>query len=271
MKLIKTILICLISGQLFGTAQIPDFLIYQGDTVAIYSNPLEGYFERKGTRTIGEIEFEQVDYCTALWRGYVGTWKIENDSLFLVSIEIDYCGDNPIEIDLIKEFDSNKIFADWVSFEVLNPFGNRIKYIHQGYESIYEYERGFEFVEGKLITINNYDNRKSRESVYSKEPGILHKFLFENIDWKLVESQNLSNKKRIIARFRIGEDEKPTAIEIVRGVNQQIDKESERVIKLIPDWDVYYRRGKIVETQWTLPIFFDKEFYEKKIKKENGG
>ena len=271
MKLIKTILICLISGQLFGTAQIPDFLIFQDDTLAIFSNPLEGYFDEKGARKIGEIDFEKGNHCTTLWRGYVGTWKIENDSLFLINIEIEYCSDNSIEIDLREEFFSNKIFADWVSFEILNPYGKQIKYIHQGYESIYEFERGFEFVEGELITINNYDNSKSRESVSAKEPTFLHKFFYDNINWKLVESQNLSDKKRVIARFRIGEDEKPTAIEIVRGVNQQIDKEAERIIKLISDWDVYYRRGKIVETQWTLPIFFDKEFYEKKIKKENGG
>jgi hypothetical protein len=271
MNLIKTILICLISGQLFGTAQIPDFLIYQDDTLAIYSNPLEGYFDKKGERTIGEIDFEKGFHCTALWRGYVGTWQIENDSLFLVNLETDYCSDNPTEIDLTKEFNSNRIFANWVSFEILNPFGKQIKYVHQGYESIYEYERGFEFVEGNLITINNYDNSKSRESVYTKETEILHKFLYENINWKLVESQKISDNKRVIARFRIGENEKPTGIEIMRGVNPKIDKEAERIIKLIPEWDVYYRRGKVVETQWTLPIFFDKEFYEKKIKKENGG
>ena len=264
MKFIKTVLVCLISGQLFGTAQIPDFLIYKGDTLSIYSNPLEGYFESKGVRTIGEIDFKKENYCTALSRGYVASWKIENDSLFLVSIETDYCSDNPIEIDLRQEFSRKKIFADWVSIEVINPSGKKIKHIHQGYESIYEYERGFEFIDGHLNTINNYDNRKSRESVYVKEPSILHKFLYENIDWQLVEAQNLSDKKRILARIRIGEDEKPTAIEIVRGVNQQIDKEAERIIKLIPDWDIYYRRGKIIENQQILSIYFDKEFYKKR-------
>jgi hypothetical protein len=267
MKLIKTILICLISGQLFGTAQIPDFLIYQDDTLAIYSNPLESYFHKKGTRTIDEIDFEKGDYCTALWRGYVGTWKIENDSLFLVSIEIDYCSDTPIGIDITKEFGSKKIFADWVSFEIINPFGKQIKYIHQHYESIYEYERGFEFVKGKLIRINKYDNSKSTKSVYTKEPEILHKFLYDNINWDLVESQKLVDKKRVIARFSIGENEKPTKIEIKIGINPEINAEAERIIKLIPDWDIYYKRGKIIKNQWTLSIFFDKEFYEKKLKK----
>lgn len=269
MKLIETMLICLISGQLFGTGQIPDFLIYKGDTLLMYSNPLEGYFDIKGARTIGEIDFEKVNHCTALWRGYVGTWKIKNDSLFLVSIETDYCSNSPIEIDLRTEFPTNKIFAEWVSFEVLSPLGKQIKYIHKGYESIYEYERGFEFIEGKLITINNYDNSKSRESVYTKEPEILHKFLYENIDWELVDSQKNVNKKRVVARFMIGEDEKPIEIEIVRGMNQQINKEAKRIIQLIPEWDVYYRRGKVIETQWILPISFDREFYEKE--ENNGG
>jgi hypothetical protein len=267
MKLIKTILICLISGQLFGTAQIPDFLIYQGDTLAIYANPLEGYFDKKGERTIAGLEMEGM--CTALWRGYVGTWTIERDSLFLISIETDYCSDDPIKLDISQEFGSNKVFADWVSSELINPFGKQIKYIHQGYESIYEYERGFEFINGKLVRENKYDNSKSRESIYSKQPELLHKFLYENINWDLVAAQNLSEKKRVIASFRIGNKEKPTAIKIMRGINPKIDAEAERVLKLIPGWSVYYRRGKILQTQWNLPIFFDKEFYEKKFKKEN--
>lgn len=261
MKWIKTILICWMSGQLFGTAQIPDFLIYQGDTLAIYANPLEDYFDKKGERTIGGLEMEGM--CTALWRGYVGTWIIEKDSLFLVSIETDYCNDNPIDIDISEEFGSNRVFADWVSFEIINPYGKQIKYIHQGYQSIYEYERGFEFLNGKLTQQNNYDNSKSRESIYLEQPELLHKFLYDNINWDLVDAQNLSEKRRVIARFKIGDNEKPTEVKIMRGINPKIDAEAERIIKLIPDWSVYYRRGKILKTQWTLPISFQKEFYKK--------
>lgn len=261
----KIILIYLVNGQVFATIQISDLLIYKGDTLAmIYSNPLESYFDKKDARTIGNTNFEKENHCTALWRRYVATWQIENDSLFLVNLETDYCSKNSIKIDLTKEFGNNKIFADWVSFEILTPFGKHIKNIHQNYESIYEYERGFKFEKGNLISINNYDNSKSKESIYTKESNVLHQFIYENIDWALVKSQKLTNKKKVFTRFSIGENGKPTAIEIIKGIDPQLDKEAERIIKLIPEWDIYYKRGKLIEYQWVLPIFFDKEYYKKK-------
>ena len=274
MKLINAILICLISGQLFGTAQVPDFLIYENDTLSIYSNPLEVYFEQIGSRELPKFEGCS---STACWRGYVGIWELRNDSIFLKEVTTchKYKCDTIVNADLNELFGdrymNNEVFADWISYEIINPHGKQIKYIHQGYESIYEYERGFEFINGKLVKVNNYDNTKSRESVYSKEPELLHKFFYDNIDWKLVESVKLSDKKRVFATIKIGENEKPIEIEIVRGINPEIDKEAERIIKLIPEWEVYYKRGKVVKTQWNLPIYFEKEFYEKKIKKENGG
>ena len=262
----------MISGQLFGTTQIPDFLIYKNDTLPIYSNPLEVYFKQSGSR-----EFPKFKGCssTACWRGYVGIWELRDDSIFLKAITTCHkweC-DTIVNADLKELFGdkyvNNEVFADWISYEIINPYGKQIKYIHQGYESIHEYERGFEFINGKLIRINKYDNTKSRESVYSKKTEILHKFLYDNINWELVESQKLADKKRVIARFKVGKNEKPTEIEIVRGLNPQIDKEAERIIKLIPTWDVYYRRGKVIEIQWTLPISFDKESYERKREANN--
>lgn len=259
MRLIEILLFFLISGQLFGTTQIPDFVIYQRDTLPIRSAPLEEYLNRKGDRKIGGIEMKS--NCTALWKGYVGTWKIEKDSLFLVGIETNCCGKNPIKIDIRKEFGLNKVFADWVSLEIVIPFGKQISYIHQGCEAIYEYEKGFEFINGKLIRINNYNNSKSRKSVSSKDAKTIHKFFYKNIDWNLVESQKLGNPNRVIIKFQVDKDGKPIEIEIIRGINQQIDKEAERIVKLIPEWDVCYRKGNLVKIQWILPIRFDKQFY----------
>jgi len=266
MKQIIIIIFVLTGTQLFGTAQFPDLLIYKGDTFLLHSNPLEVYFDKKGERTIGGIEIK--GSCTALWRGYVATWKLENDSLFLIRIQTDYCDDIPNEVDITKEFNSNKIFADWVSFEIISPYGKQIKYIHQGYQSIYEFERGFDFVNGKLVNINHYDNSKSRQPSITREPEILYKFLYDNVNWELIESQNLTNEKRVIARFKTDENAKPIDIEIEFGINPKIDTEAKRVIGLIPDWDVHFKRGKVIEIKWRLPIIFDKEFYEQKLKKK---
>ena len=49
------------------TAQIAERLRYQGDDVAMCTNPLSDYFAMGGTNPRFESN------CTALWRGYVGS------------------------------------------------------------------------------------------------------------------------------------------------------------------------------------------------------
>lgn len=77
----------LISNKIFGTAQIPDLLIYNNDTVSLYANPLESYYTEDNPRPD-----YIVDGCwsTACWRGYQAIWEVKNDSLFLNAI-LDCC------------------------------------------------------------------------------------------------------------------------------------------------------------------------------------
>lgn len=147
-RYILVILIIISSERAFATAQYGDLLIIQGDTTWINSNPLEGYFNNKGARTIGDIKMQGT--CTALWRGYVATWELENDSLFLVRIQTDYCGDNPTEIDLFEEFHTKKVFADWVNTTIIKPEGRLLNYVHMAYLSIHEGETFYSFTDGVL-------------------------------------------------------------------------------------------------------------------------
>ena len=78
MKQILTIITLLFFEFCFGTAQIPDYLIYQGDTLAIFSNPLEKYFEQIGKREL--IDFVGCG-STACWRGYKAIWELKDDKL----------------------------------------------------------------------------------------------------------------------------------------------------------------------------------------------
>lgn len=67
-----------------GTAQVPDLLIYNGDTLQLMANPLEDYYNESNMRpsSFG------IHHCTstACWRGYQATWLIENNILYLVKI-----------------------------------------------------------------------------------------------------------------------------------------------------------------------------------------
>ena len=62
------------------TAQIAERLRYQGEDVAMCTNPLSDYFAMGGVNPRFESN------CTALWRGYVGSWEIVNDRLYLIGL-----------------------------------------------------------------------------------------------------------------------------------------------------------------------------------------
>jgi hypothetical protein len=138
----------------FATAQIGDLLIEGNDTSWINSNPLEEYFKKKGNRKIGTTDLGSSFSCTALWRGYVATWRLENDSLFLVRIQSNYC-DIPSDILLEPEFGKSRIFASWVNSIVVKPLGEMLQYIHDWYRSIYEGKKFYTFHNGMLRETKN--------------------------------------------------------------------------------------------------------------------
>jgi len=65
------------------TAQISEKLLFEGEKHAMCTNPLGDY----GALGRGLPKF--ASNCTALWRGYVGTWEIINDRLYLIELRGD--------------------------------------------------------------------------------------------------------------------------------------------------------------------------------------
>ena len=99
----------------------------------------------------------------------------------------------------------------------------------------------------------------------------LNNFLYRNINWGIIEDGNLDNAKVCIVNFEVDANARPAHVEIkYRKVNEIIDKEIIRVVRLIPEWDIIFRRGKVVRMQWTLPVSLDKEFYTKKHSNKEG-
>src|SRR5690554_1604920 len=89
MKGINYILIfyLLIVSQIrtYATSQIPDLLIYNGDTLSIFANPLEQLYENDSIRP---NFFGDKEGCmsTACWRGYEAEWTIVDNELYLTGI-----------------------------------------------------------------------------------------------------------------------------------------------------------------------------------------
>jgi len=176
------------SSSLHATAQIPETLIYEGKELPLMSTPLEDYFNDERKRP------EFYPYSTACWRGYVGTWKIENGKLYLMKLEYDTLNPaieklrdsaekDPPKFDSagrmvdtngkpVERFIRNKISfeevfpkgtkapveASWFSGVLRIPVGERSRYVHMGFGSIYEKERYLTIKDGKVVAEREIDN-----------------------------------------------------------------------------------------------------------------
>jgi len=256
----------------FATPQIPDKLIYNGDTLSVYLY-LPNEFYKPDTVPIGQYEsiytvnlFGDKKTCisTACGRKYQATWEILENQLYLTGIySCCYYEDN-IKADLTSLFKekviNGKVKADWVTGNVFFQKGKMITRIDAEL-SIYETDFEFEFSEGKLLNVKSYDNSKSRISIYSQNQEKLIDFIYSNIDWNnLPISQE---RVSVNVRFSANENGKVDEVKIMRGDNETFNKEAIRVVKLIPEWDVFYIRGKHFRFYWNLPIIFSEENREK--------
>ena len=130
------------------TAQFAEVLIYEGEHLSMCSNPLEEYFSRGGMRP----EFRSTS--TALWRGYVGTWKIIDGRFYLIKLDGELEDGRDVDLStLFPEFPT-RVFAHWYSGKIRIPQGKRIEYVHMGYGSTYEKDILLDIENGVVVKID---------------------------------------------------------------------------------------------------------------------
>jgi hypothetical protein len=114
------------------TAQIAEKLRYEGEDLAMCTNPLSDYFAMGGFRP------RFASNSTALWRGYVGRWDIVDGRLYLVELQ-GTLGDGS-EAFLATVFPDfpNRVFAHWYTGTIRIPQGKQLEYVHMGYGSTFE-------------------------------------------------------------------------------------------------------------------------------------
>lgn len=245
------------SIKIFATAQIPDILIYRGDTLMLYANPLELLPNVDSLRN--KMFGPKAGWSTACWRGYQAEWTVINQELFLSAIYS--CSNrNRSKANLKNLFGEKciegKVKADWVSAKLIAPQGKRLNYVHMGYESLYEFENEFQFKKGKLIRVTIYDNSKSRSSIYSQD-SILKKFIYSHINWEILPKDSIDAK--LVVQFSANEQGVIDQVKVMWGQKPIYDQEAIRVVRSIPEWDIYYRRGKHERSAWSLMIHFSPE------------
>lgn len=135
------------------TIQAGDILSYNGEKTTIATEPLKPYL-----KTRSDVSF--IYKSTALVRGYIGTWKIRNKKLYLISL-LGFL-DNNEKVDLNYLFPNKiEVFAGWYSGDIRIPEGELLKKINLGYASVFEKDRILSFKEGILISETVKDNTKS--------------------------------------------------------------------------------------------------------------
>ncbi|MBZ4189481.1 hypothetical protein [Niabella beijingensis] len=152
-----------ISLNLFATAQYPDKILYKEKEYALHSNPLEDYFSKHpDKRPQGGI------ISTALWRGYVATFEVVDNQLFLKDIEIEL-SDTTNKQRFATKWKSvlnevfpgqSKIKITWLTGLLVIPHGKLMNYVHMGYGSTYEKYILLEMNQGDLKKEKNFDHKE---------------------------------------------------------------------------------------------------------------
>lgn len=135
------------------TAQVHERLIYNGQSVSMASTPglpddSPRIVRAEKSERMGMPSRFGIMLSTACYRGYVGSWEIREDRLYLNGLSgcFSLVGDEPL-------------FADWVSGTLNVPRGELISYIHMGFASLYEEEIHLTVENGVITRTEIIDNR----------------------------------------------------------------------------------------------------------------
>lgn len=271
--LITQIFLTICVLDIYATPQIHDKLIYKGDTLYVYLHLPDEFYKPDTVRIDSFVYvnrelninlFGGKESCvsTACGNGYSCTWEIIDNQLYLTGI-YSCCYDNDsIQADLnllFKErFIDGKVKATWIDGNFTSRKGERLFYDHDLFDGgIFEYDLELNFEKGILKNTYLYDNRKSRLSEYSTNSEKLQKHIYSNINWDIIPKQD--STIRVWVEFSSNIEGIIDEVKVRKGYNELYNQEAIRVIKSIPEWNIYLVKGKLLRQKWTIAVVFSEE------------
>ena len=132
------------------TAQATEILLFEGEELSLCNEPLEYFLDNQQP----PVKF--MSPHTALWRGYIGTWSIEGERLYLKSLKANTHdevsgGIQEVGLDAVFPGFPDGVFAHWFSGELRCTRGAMLKYVHGGFGSVYERDLFFKVKKGVVI------------------------------------------------------------------------------------------------------------------------
>ncbi len=133
------------------TAQIAENLLYEGAKVSMCTEPLNDYFLLSGN-------YPRFDSnSSALWRGYIGSWEINERRLYLVELEGVLEDGTDVTLGTLFPDFPERVFAHWYSGTIRIPQGKQLRYVHMGYGSTFEQDLFLEIDQG-IVTSTRIRN-----------------------------------------------------------------------------------------------------------------
>jgi hypothetical protein len=252
----------------FVTGQPFNSVVLNGDTLITFSIIFKQYpnYKKLNEKLYNELESEDMivnpqNYVTNEHEAfdYNSTWVVKNNKLILTEIK---SGSNKIfSVDLLKFFGAKVkdgvVLADWLTDTITLCKG---KLLAEGIDPIYENEFELKLKNGYLTEKTSYKNYIANISKFRADES----FIYSRIDWdRLPDFKNkfiqayIGIKPNEDGQFEsfddgsfVFEDSK-----VVTDKDNAFLKEAFRIARLIPEWDVIFRKNKIVSQP--LMIFFD--------------
>jgi hypothetical protein len=205
------ILFCTLSTfKTFASPQLPDYIIFKGDTLATYNLFIEQYFQLLAKPDEGKLfglSFRDGSSFNC-WRGYQAIYKIDNDSLFLV--DIIHCGerrngkiDKAASIEKMKEifkdkFINARVYINWFSGDMKIPLTNKVLRWDGVFYTIYEREKVITISSGKVFKTEDVENYvDDPKRIDRKDKNKISDILFKKLKkakWKNKDEFDCSDK-----------------------------------------------------------------------------
>lgn len=133
------------------TSQIPDAIYYEGRRCKLMASPLEAYFEQGAPRPELDCSY------SALWRGYIATWRLEGGLLFLVQLRPGMADAPRLTIGTLFPGQGRKVLASWFTGCLRIAAGRCLASLQGGFMSTHERETLVDVLAGRVIAERTLD------------------------------------------------------------------------------------------------------------------
>ena len=135
------------------TAQKGDIIIIKGKKYHLACEPFEDF-----TDEITGIKPKFRMQTTACWRGYIATWKIVRNILYLTQIEGELLDNRKVNLETLFPDSNGKVIAKWFTGVLYIPMGPLLEYVHMGYQSVYSTLLIIAIQKGNVVGQKSFEN-----------------------------------------------------------------------------------------------------------------